>query len=62
MAVDETTGLDFPIYQRDLTALFGEPGPETEAAYIRVMDFGEFKDAFSHVVDYEGNPWSCRNY
>lgn len=56
--------MDFPIFQSQLYDLFGEPSERGEFAeyYLRTMDFSEFAEAFVHVSDYEGNPWSCRIY
>ncbi|TRZ44515.1 M15 family peptidase [bacterium] len=54
------TGQEFPIFQRNLYDLFGEP--EEGADYLRTLDFGEFSYAFSHVRDYEGNAWRHKIY
>lgn len=63
MPFDERTGIDFPIYQKDLFDLFGEPtDPECERTYMRTMDFREFASQFAHVRDYTGAPWSCKIY
>jgi len=48
------------IGQSQLTALFGKP--RDPAPYLVVLDFSEFKNAFTHVKDYLGHPWSCRIY
>jgi hypothetical protein len=59
--IDPKTGIDFPMFQSQITDLFGEP---TEApfpeSYLRTMDFREFASAFAHVVDFMGDPWNCR--
>jgi hypothetical protein len=61
---DETFEPDIPagqvLLQSQLTVLFGKP--RDPAPYLVVLDFSEFKSAFSHVKDYLGKPWSCRIY
>jgi hypothetical protein len=54
------TDIIFPIFQRDLPALFGDP--DETAEYLTTMDFTEFAEAFAHVLDYEGNPWGLKIY
>jgi hypothetical protein len=52
-----------PIFQSDLYDIFGTPNEGQFADdYLRTLDFSEFTDAFSHVLDYEGNPWGHRIY
>ena len=61
--IDEASGLDFPIFQRQLYDLFGDPEDgSVEADYIRIIDLGDFKGDFPHMLDYEGNPWDFRVY
>jgi hypothetical protein len=48
------------IYQSQLTSLYGSP--RDPAPYLKILDFKEFKNDFSHVRDFEGNKWSCRIY
>ena len=62
--MDEATGIEFPFYQGQMYDIFGEPSSRGEFAeyYLRTMDFSEFSEPFSHVLDYEGNLWSCRIY
>lgn len=61
--LDEATGIDFPMFQSQLTDIFGTPNEGQFARdYLRTMDFSEFADAFSHVVDYEGNSWRLKIY
>lgn len=55
-----TTGQEFPIFQKDLYELFGDP--VEDADYLKVLDFSEFSYAFSHVRDFEGRHWKCRIY
>lgn len=60
---DPVTGIDFPVFQSQLTDIFGEPNEGQFARdYLRTMDFSEFAAAFGHVVDYEGNAWGHRIY
>jgi hypothetical protein len=61
--IDETTGLDFPIFQSQLADIFGEPNVDDFARdWLKTLDFTEFAEVFGHVVDYEGNPWHCKIY
>jgi hypothetical protein len=48
------------LLQSQLTSLFGKP--RDPATYLVVLDFSEFKSAFSHVKNYLGQLWSCRIY
>ena len=51
------------MYQKDLVELFGDPRDSSFANdYKTVMDFSEFAAYFGHVLDYEGNQWSCKIY
>jgi len=60
---DPKTEMDFPIFQVQLYALFGAPDEGQFATnYLRRLDFSEFADAFSHVVDFQGNPWNLKIY
>ena len=62
--IDQKTGIDFPFYQSQVASIFGQPdenGPFAQG-YLRTMDFSEFADAFAHVKDFEGNPWSHKIY
>lgn len=62
--VDERTGIDFPFFQSQVADIFGQPdenGPFAQA-YLRTLDLSQYADAFGHVRDYEGNPWSCHIY
>lgn len=61
MSIDSEGNAIFPFYQNELEEMFGTP-QECEPVYCRVMDFGEFAYAFSHVRDWEGHPWKCRIY
>lgn len=61
--IDEYTGIDFPMFQSQLNDIFGPPTDDHFARdYMRTLDFSQFADAFGHVVDYEGNPWSHKIY
>jgi len=59
--IDAEGNVVFPFYQRELTEMFGTP-QECERVYLKTMDFSEFAGAFSHVLDYERNPWGHRIY
>ncbi len=61
--IDEKTGIDFPFYQSQVQAIFGTPNEGQFAKeYLRTCDLTEFADAFSHVVDFEGNSWGHKIY
>ena len=62
--LDEKTGIEFPFFQSQVPAIFGEPDEDGLFAetYLRVMDFQEFAEPFAHVRDFQGNPWNCRIY
>jgi hypothetical protein len=55
-----TIGQDFPIFQKQLYDLFGEP--VEGADYLVSINFGEFSYAFSHVLDFEGKAWRHKIY
>jgi hypothetical protein len=61
---DETEEPNLPVgkvlLQSQLTSLFGKP--RDPAPYLAVLDFSEFKGAFSHVKNYLGQLWLCRVY
>jgi hypothetical protein len=59
--IDSEGNVIFPFYQRELEEMFGTP-QECEEVYVKTYDFSEFADAFSHVRDYNGNPWKHRIY
>jgi len=62
--LDPVTSIDFPFFQNQLRDMFGDPddnGPFAQG-YLRVIDLSEFADALAQVVDFQGNPWSCRIY
>lgn len=62
--IDEKTGIDFPFFQSQVQAIFGQPdesGPFAQA-YLRTLDLTEYADALGHVLDYEGNPWGHKIY
>jgi hypothetical protein len=61
--VDPSTGIDFPIFQSQLSDIFGEPNEGQFARdYLRTLDLSEYAEAFSHVRDFEGNKWGCKIY
>jgi len=61
--IDEKTGIDFPFFQSQVPAIFGDPtGPPFPENYLRTMDFSEFQVPFAHVLDFMGNPWNFRIY
>lgn len=60
--LDEKTGIDFPLMQNQVSSVFGDPRDQEFKQYLTTMDFSEFQSSFSHIVDFEGNPWSCRIY
>lgn len=62
MASDEP-GVVFPIFQRDLMDLFGEPNEGQFAQdYLRTLDLSDLSEFFPKVKDYTGEPWSHRIY
>jgi hypothetical protein len=60
--LDEKTGIDFPMLQSQAASVFGDPRTQEAKAYLKTMDFSEFQSNFSHVLDYEGNPWNFKIY
>ncbi len=64
MTLDPKTGIDFPLYQSQVEDEFGTPdnsGPFT-TNYMRTLDFSDLLPNFSHVLDFEGNPWNGHIY
>ena len=62
--IDAKTGIEFPFYQSQVMDIFGQPDESGSfaQAYLRVCDLTEYADGLSHVLDYEGNPWSHKIY
>lgn len=61
--LDEKTGINFPIFQSEVAAMFGDPtGTPFPEDYLRTMNFTEFAGAFSHVKNFMGDPWNHRIY
>lgn len=61
--IDEKTGIDFPFFQSQVQDIFGTPNEGQFARdYLRTLDLSEYAEAFAHVKDFEGNPWSCHIY
>lgn len=53
----------FPFYQSQVPDLFGDPrDPSFAPTYLRTMDFTDLLPNFSHVRDFEGNPWAGKIY
>lgn len=51
------------IRQSNLMSLFGYPNEGTWAALnMKMIDLGEFKDKFGHVLDFNGAPWKFKIY
>jgi hypothetical protein len=61
--IDEANGIDWPLFQSQLYDVFGEPNEGKFANdYLRTLDLSEFAEAFAHVLDYTGQPWSHKIY
>jgi hypothetical protein len=60
IAPETPTVESLPIFQKDLVAKFGYP--REEADYLKLIDLREFSASLGHVLDFEGNRWTCRIY
>jgi hypothetical protein len=53
MAVDEKTGIDFPLFQSQLEDVFGEPNYDDFVQnYIAFIDLSEFQEHLKHVANF----------
>ena len=53
----------YPFYQSQVPDLFGDPNdPSFAPTYPRTIDFTDLLPNFSHVRNFEGNPWTGKIY
>lgn len=57
---DVVSGISYPIFQRDLTRIFGTPfHGQFRRKNLVTIDLSEFGDAFSHVRTWNGQPFTA---
>jgi hypothetical protein len=56
--LDEKTGIDFPMLQKQLSDLFGDPcGPDFQKDYLVRLDLSEFAEDLVHVQGLQQDGW-----
>jgi hypothetical protein len=63
--LDEKTGIDFLLYQKDVPEIFAVDDPNDlvfQRNFLQVVDFSEMRPHFDHLLDFAGNRWNYRIY